>query len=153
MAADAGLTDRIDQLIDLFNHRSMDLPDGLFDRQTQFLLNGTPFEELLGRNPGDPLVLMLTRGGAGYRFAVKALQHAMPDIRVERGDIEALEGVVGGPCVVPLWLSGHLRGTGEAVETVTRVRVVMGGRGPVATANIDIEGETVTLLRQARLRE
>ena len=76
MAADARLTAIVDRLIDLFNRQSLDLPDGLFTRHTQFRLNGVPFEEMLGRSPGDPLVLMLARGPAGYRFAAKAVQHA-----------------------------------------------------------------------------
>jgi hypothetical protein len=58
MEAGSGVTPRIDQLIDLFNHRRGDLPAGLFDRRTQLVLNGRPFEEALGRSPSDPLVLM-----------------------------------------------------------------------------------------------
>ena len=47
MAASPGVTRLID-LIELFNLRSQDLPDGFFTRQTQFVLNGIPFEERLG---------------------------------------------------------------------------------------------------------
>ena len=32
----------------LFNARKLDLPDGFFDRKTQFVINGAPFETLLG---------------------------------------------------------------------------------------------------------
>src|SRR4029434_2641734 len=78
---------RIDQLIALFNKKGMDLPAGLFDRRTQFLLNGSAYEILLGRSPTDPLILMLARGPSGYRFIVKALQHAVPDAVIERGDL------------------------------------------------------------------
>ena len=92
MAADPILIARVDELIALFNRRSMDIPDGLLDRRTQFLLNGTPFEAMLGRAADDPLVLMIARGPAGYRFAIKALQHALPDARVQRGDIEDAGG-------------------------------------------------------------
>ena len=74
---------RIDQVIAFFNARRMDLPDGFFDRKTQFLINGAPFETLLGQSPTDPLILMLTRGSAGFRFTAKALQHAIPDARVD----------------------------------------------------------------------
>lgn len=78
MATAEALNDTIDRVIALFNARGMDLPDGLFDRRTQFLLNGAAFETLLGQSPTDPLALMLTRGPAGYRFMAKALQHALP---------------------------------------------------------------------------
>src|SRR5690606_25379832 len=76
MAADAALIARLDELIALFNRKGMDVPDGLFDRRTAFVLNGDTFEALLGRPSPDPLVLMLTRGNAGFRFAAKSLQHA-----------------------------------------------------------------------------
>ena len=87
MAAPEGLIDAIDQVIEYFNARRMDLPDGFFDRKTQFVINGAPFETLLSTAPNDPLILMLARGPAGFRFTAKALQHAMPDAKLERGDI------------------------------------------------------------------
>ena len=59
---------------------------------------------------------MLARGPAGFRFTAKALQHAMPDAKLERGEI----ATDGDPSTIAieLWLSGKLRGTGEAVNTV-----------------------------------
>ena len=93
MAPDAALTTIVDRLIDLFNRQSLDLPDGLFTRHTQFRLNGVPFEDMLGRSPGDPLVLMLARGPAGYRFAAKAVQHAVSDARLQRGELS--ESTIG----------------------------------------------------------
>ena len=71
---------------------------------------------MLGRSPSDPLVLMIARGPAGYRFAIKALQHAIPDVRVVIGEVEYTGQAEA--CVVPLWLSGQLRGTGSAVDVV-----------------------------------
>ena len=72
----------IDRVIEYFNARKLDLPDGLFERKTQFVINGAPFETLLGQPPNDPLVLMLARGPAGFRFTTKTLQHAMPDAKL-----------------------------------------------------------------------
>ena len=40
MAAPEGLIAAIDQVIAFFNAKRMDLPDGFFDRKTQFVLNG-----------------------------------------------------------------------------------------------------------------
>ena len=77
----------IDRVIAYFNARRLDLPDGFFDRRTQFVINGAPFETLLGQSPNDPLILMLARGPAGFRFTTKALQHAIPDARIERGEV------------------------------------------------------------------
>ena len=77
MATPQALTAAIDQVIAFFNARKMDLPDNFFDRKTQFVINGAPFETLLGQaqSPDDPLILMLTRGPAGFRFTSKGLQH------------------------------------------------------------------------------
>ena len=149
MAAGSPVIARLDELIALFNRRSLDLPDGLFDRRTQFLLNGTPFEAMLGRSPADPLVLMIARGPAGYRFAAKALQHAVPDGRIERGEFEPL-----GPegFAVPLWLSGRLRGSDRSVEAVLQATVVMAGNA-VSTADLAVDEPVVGALREARLRE
>ena len=133
------MTAQIDQLIALFNAKAMDLPDGLFDRKTQFVLNGAPFETLLGQPPNDPLVLMLTRGPAGYRFMTKALQHALPDAKVERGE------------QMNFWLSGHLRGTGEAMNTVIGVVLKFAPAGWLAVAEATIEADALDKLRAARV--
>jgi len=141
---------RIDQLIAIFNAKAMDLPDGLFDRQTQFVLNGSPFETLMGQPSTDPLVLMLTRGPAGYRFAAKALQHAVPDATIERGDV-TLSGnsaTLGGQ----LWLAGHFRGTGDAIHTVVRFACALTPAGRVERAAVTVDSGAMDKLREARLR-
>ena len=43
------LVTAIDQVSRYFNARKLDLPDGFFDRRTQFVINGAPFETLLGQ--------------------------------------------------------------------------------------------------------
>ena len=150
MAASAAVTAFVDQLVDLFNKRSMDLPGGYFTRHTQFLLNGVPFETMLGRSATDPLILMLTRGPAGYRFTAKALQHAIPDATLQRGELqETAEGdvqVVRGQC----WLSGHLRG-GEAVEVLVDVEMQFRG-GALHRANASVDPPQVQRIHEARLR-
>ena len=145
------MTTRIDQLIDLFNRRSLDLPDGLFARQTQFVLNGVPFESRLGRSPADPLVLMLARGAAGYRFAVKALQHAIPDARLQRGELREThrdaEHLVRGQC----WLSGHLRGTSQSAELLIDVTLRFEGSTLVQAA-ATVDEQALATVQEARLR-
>ena len=152
MAASEALTALIDELIVLFNKRSMDLPDGYFTRHTQFQLNGVAFEEMLGRSAQDPLVLMITRGAAGYRFTAKAIQHAVPDAKLVRGELdEFAEGdaqVVTGQC----WLSGHYRGTPDAIELLADVEMRFKS-GTLATANVRIDPAVVQQLQNARIRE
>jgi hypothetical protein len=152
MAASEAVTALIDQLITLFNQQSMDLPDGCFTRQTQFRLNGVPFEDMLGRSPQDPLVLMIARGAAGYRFTAKAVQHAVPDAQIARGELtESADGdgcVVSGQC----WLSGHYRGTGEPVELLVDVEMELKS-GSIATANVKMDPALLQQLQNARIRE
>ena len=73
------------------------------------MINGAPFETLLGQSPNDPLVLMLARGPAGFRFTSKALQHAVPDAKVERGDMSPTAIASSRPAVAV----GQLRGTAK----------------------------------------
>lgn len=151
MAASVALTTLIDQLVELFNKRSMDLPDRYFTRNTQFLLNDVPFEEMLGRPAHDPLVLMLTRGPAGYRFTAKAVQHAVPDGMLQRGELEesgeADRRVVIGQC----WLSGHFRGAGEPVELLVTIELRLNG-STIERANARVDPALLEQLQAARLR-
>ena len=149
MDAGPSLIARIDQLIALFNRRSEDLPDGLFDRRSQFLLNGTAFEAMLGRPETDPLVLMLARGPAGYRFVVKAVWHAVPDARVERADVEQHAATT---MRVPCWLSGHLRDASEPADTQFDVDLTINAAGAVERASLTIDETRLARLREARLR-
>jgi hypothetical protein len=151
VATDRTLTAFVDQLIDLFNRRSMDLPDGYFTRHTQFVLNGVAFEEMLGRSATDPLILMLARGPAGYRFTTKALQHAVPDAALQRGElVDKTEGeirTVQGQC----WLSGHTRGDGLAVDVVADIELRFRA-GTIERVHATLDPALVKQLHDARLR-
>ena len=150
MAAPEGLTSAIDQVIAFFNARKMDLPDGFFDRKTQFVLNGVAFETLLGQSPTDPLILMLARGPAGFRFTAKALQHALPDARIERGEL----ATDGDPYKITsrLWLSGTLRVTGEPINAVIGVILRLTDGGQVHIAEAEVDAAVLGKIREARLR-
>lgn len=147
MASLQSLTADVDRVIAYFNARTLDLPDGFFARKTQFVINGAPFETLLGQSPNDPLILMLARGPAGFRFTIKALQHAIPDAKVERGEITS------GPqsLAVQLWLSGALRGTAETVNTVVAVTLRLAAAGHVEIAEATVEPAVLDKIRHARL--
>lgn len=150
MATTETLTVAIDRVIALFNAKAMDLPDGLFDRRTQFVLNGAPFETLLGQSPTDPLVLMLARGPAGFRFMAKALQHALLDAKVERGEL-----VAGGDLdkvSTRFRLTGTLRGTGEALSAAIGITMQLGPLGQVGIAAAEVDQAVLDRLRVARLQ-
>jgi hypothetical protein len=144
------LTADIDRVIGYFNARKLDLPDGFFDRRTQFVINGAPFETLLGQSANDPLVLMLARGPAGFRFSTKALQHAIPDATIERGEVTA--GADPFKISIRLWLSGKLRGTGETLNTVASVRLRLATTGHVEIAEAELDDQALEKIREARLR-
>ena len=149
MAAPEGLIASIDQVIAFFNAKKMDLPDGFFDRNTQFVINGAPFETLLGQSPTNPLILMLARGPAGFRFTAKALQHALPDARIERGDIVTGDG---STVTTQLRLSGKLRGTGEALHTLVPVTFRLNTNGSIEVAEAQVEAAALEKIREARVR-
>jgi len=143
-----GVAAAIDRVIEYFNARKLDLPDGLFDRKTQFVINGAPFETLLGRSPDDPLILMLARGPAGYRFTIKALQHAMPDVRIARAGVQ---NAGDSRIDVELRLSGKLRGSGEAIDVAVPIALTLATAGQVEIADASIDGGVLDKIRQARL--
>ena len=142
------LTAAIDQVIAYFNARKMDLPDNVFDRKTQFVINGAPFETLLGQahSPDDPLILMLTRGPAGFRFTSKGLQHAMPDAVVTREPVMAS----GNELQTKLRVAGTLRDSGGAIDAIVDVTLRLTAAGLVQTAEATMDSATLERIRQAR---
>ena len=148
MATAQALIGPIDRVIEYFNARRMDLPDGFFDRRTQFVINGTPFETLLSTAPNDPLIMMLARGPAGFRFTAKALQHAMPDATLERGEVTG----DGSTLTTSVWLSGKLRGTGEAVNAVAAITLRLAPAGHVEIAEAVMDPTILRSIQEARVR-
>ena len=146
MATPQSLIAAIDQIIAFFNARKMDLPDGFLDRKTQFVINGAPFETLLGQNPNDALILMLTRGPAGLRFTAKGLQHALVDSHLDRGDVT----VDGAEVKTRLWLSGRLRDSGESVNEVVDVTMRLNAAGLIESAAATMNAAMLEKIRQAR---
>lgn len=146
MATPQSLIAAIDQIIAFFNARKMDLPDGFLDRKTQFVINGAAFETLLGQNPNDALILMLTRGPAGLRFTAKGLQHALVDSHLDRGDVT----VDGAEVKTRLWLSGRLRDSGESVNEVVDVTMRLNAAGLIESAAATMNAAMLEKIRQAR---
>ena len=59
---------RVAEWIATYNRGSLDLPDGLLHKNAVFRLNGTAYEDMLGRPATDPLVRLVARGPAAYRL-------------------------------------------------------------------------------------
>ena len=147
MAASETLIAALDRVIAYFNARRMDLPDGLFDRKTQFLINGAAFESLLSATPNDPLVLMLARGPAGFRFAAKALQHALPDAKLDLGNVTGDASTIA----TSVRLSGKLRHSGEPVNAEVGIALRMAAAGHVEVAEATMDAAILQSIREARM--
>jgi hypothetical protein len=107
------------------------------------------FEEMLGRPRSDPLVLMLARGPAGYRFTAKAVQHAVPDAHLQRGELAETARDGANVVVAQCRLSGRLRGSGDPIETVVEVTLRFRG-DTVDQAAAVIDAAALDKLQEAR---
>ena len=136
----------LDDLIACFNRRVMDVPDGLFDRNAQFTLNGRTFESILGRADDDPLIRMIARGSAGYRFAAKPLLHALETVLVSRMDFNA----DADRARAMLALRGTLRGSGTVLDEMVTVDLGLTPAGSVSRADVMIGEGALDRIRSAR---
>ena len=140
------LVARLDELIACFNRRVMDVPDGFFDRDAQFTLNGMAFEAMLGREDEDPLIRMIARGAAGYRFAAKPLLHALDTVLVSRAEVAESDGRAR----VRLALRGTLRGSGAVLDEIVSVDLALTPTSSVARADVVISDVGLDRIRTAR---
>ncbi len=137
---------RLDELIAAFNRRVMDVPDGLFDKDCQFTLNGRTFEAMLGRTDDDPLIRMIARGAAGYRFAAKPLLHALDPALVSRMDLRSEETSARAM----LALRGTLRGSESLLDEMVTVDLALTNTGSVWRADVMIGEPALDRIRSAR---
>ena len=142
----SAVQDQLDSLIACFNRRVMDVPDGFFDRNAQFTLNGKTFEAMLGRSDDDPLIRMIARGAAGYRFAVKPLLHALETALVSRMDFSA----EGADARAVLALRGTLRGSGAVLDEMVTVDLMLTPAGTVQRVDVKIGEGALDRIRAAR---
>jgi hypothetical protein len=142
----SSLLRRFDELIAYFNRRAMDVPDGFFDHNARFTLNGISFETMLGRSDDDPLVRMIARGAAGYRFAAKPLWHALEAVLVSRTAFEEEAGRARGPVA----LRGMLRGSGAVLDELVSIDLALTAAGGVVRADVLISDAALDKIRTAR---
>jgi hypothetical protein len=148
MASNQTLVPRIDQLIAYFNRGVLDVPDGLLDRNAVLMMNGLPYESRLGRSADDPLVRLIARGPAGYRFVAQALRHALDEAV---GAVGAFE-VAQHRAVGTIGLHGRLRGSGTVFDAPLGVTLTMTSSGTISTVDVTIADDALAKLREARSR-
>ncbi len=137
---------RLAEWVAAFNRGSLDLPDRLLHRDATFRLNGTAYEDTLGRPATDPLVRLVSRGPGGYRLLARALQYALQRAEVAVRDFEITRGLATGY----VDLSGVLRDTSELWSTSADLAMTVDVDGQVTEVSVQIAGPSLERLRQAR---
>ncbi|MBM3778050.1 MAG: hypothetical protein FJW23_07395 [Acidimicrobiia bacterium] len=137
---------RLDRLLGYLNRGVLDVPDGLIGKNTSYALNGTPYETLLGRSTDDPLVRLIARGPAGYRFAVQPLIRALEGLQVTLDDL-TISGVTAR---AGLTVSGLLRDVHSAFEDRFTLDLTLAPGGAVARADVTVAPASLDRLTTAR---
>jgi hypothetical protein len=147
-APSSPLAAKVDELVAAFNRGSLDVPGGLLARDCVFRLNGTAFEDTLGRPVSDPLTRLLGRGSAAYRFAAQAVRYAVPDaaLRVEGLQGRERAGLVTGIAT----LTGTPRGTDRPLVAIGDLAVLTDGQGLASEVGLRVGGEVLRILAAAR---
>ena len=143
------LAARVDALLDLFNRGSLDLPEGVLDRNAIFRLNGVAYGEGLGR-PDDPLVRLIARGPGAYRFLAKAVRYALPDARASLGTLT--RSPIDGGIVLrgEGRLEGSLRGSGDRFEEPCFVALTFQEDGRLVGLDVELDESHVARILAAR---
>lgn len=137
---------RIDQLLADFSRRRLDVPDGLFDSNAAFRLNGIAYETILGRSTDDPLVRLIARGPAGYRFVAQGLLHALADVSAVALGL----GATDDGATATIVLTGTLRGSAGRFEATLGVSLTLTPAGAIASARVTMEQGALGRLKAAR---
>lgn len=137
---------RVAHWVATFNRGSLDLPDGVLHRNATFRLNGTAYEDTMGRPASDPLLRLVSRGPGGYRLLARALQYALrqPEVAVRNFDIR--HGLATGH----VDLSGQLRDTGEAWTTSADLALTVNVEGQVTELSFQMSSSSLARLQRAR---
>ena len=147
------LLDRLSALVGLFGRGSLDLPDGLLTHDTVFRLNGTAYDESLGRPASDPLARLVGRGPGGYRFLLKALRFALPDARLAIGTLERTSLDAGCRLAGSARLEGTLRGSDEPFAEPLALALSYDTLGRLASIDVELDPRQVARLQAARQAE
>lgn len=144
------LADRIHRLAQSFNDGSLDVPEALLDRACVFRLNGTSYEDTMGRPLSDPIVRMVARGPAAYRFLAQAVRYAMPDARVTLSNVVPAQPAGPALATATASLAGTLRGSAETFRAQAAVAFVTGGNGLVRECAVLLDEAHVAAISAAR---
>lgn len=144
------LADKLARLTHLFNEHSLDVPDGLLDRACVFRLNGVAYEETMGRPVSDPIVRMVARGPAAYRFLAQAVRYALPDVRLGLAGVMPAQPSGDALATATATVEGTLRGSGETFRADAAVAFVTSPNGLVREVAVLLDEVHVAAIAEAR---
>jgi hypothetical protein len=137
---------RMTEWVDMFNRGSLDLPDDLLHRQATFRLNGTAYEDLMGRPATDPIVRLVARGPGGYRLLFTALQYALTAPAIALRDLDVSRGLA--TCHADL--TGTLRDTGAPFTGSADLALAIDVDGRITEVGLQMDPEVVQRILRAR---
>lgn len=146
MLTPAAFVARVAEWMALVNAGSLDLPTDLLHRQASFRLNGTAYEDIMGRPVSDPLVRLVARGQGGYRLLLTGLRYALPTFEVALRDLDVSRGLATAHADV----SGVLRDTGEAWTTTCDLVLVLDVDARITEIGVQMDPAAVTRIARAR---
>lgn len=144
------LADKLARLTQLFNEHSLDVPDGLLDRACVFRLNGVAYEETMGRPVSDPVVRMVARGPAAYRFLAQAVRYAVPDVRLGLAGVMPAQPSGEALATATATVEGTLRGSGEVFRADAAVALITSATGLVREVAVLLDDAHVAAIAEAR---
>ncbi len=146
MMTPAEFVTRVAEWVAAVNRGSLDLPDGILHRDAVFRLNGTAYEDTLGRPANDPLVRLVARGPGGYRLLLKALQYTLGSPAIALRDFEIRSGLGTGHVDI----QGTLRDDGAAWTGSADIVMTVDVDGRVTELAVQMDATSVARLMQAR---
>jgi hypothetical protein len=140
----ARLSPKLRQLQADFRNGSLDLPDGLIERNCVFRLNGVAYEDTLGRSSGDPLIRLLGRGPVACRFLMQQLRSRMPDAEVQIGELE--HGGRESELTMTVKLTGTPRGVSDEIVASANLDLVTNARAEIVEVHVRMPADDVCAL-------
>lgn len=143
---------RLQGLVDAFNHSSLDVPEGGIDRGCTFRLNGVTYAETMGQPLTSPLVRLVALGPAAYRFLAQAVRYAMPDARVDLGDVTITHHDRGGLATGTATLAGTFRGQTASSRSIADFAIVINATAAAVEIGVQVPPGLVAAIADARRR-
>jgi hypothetical protein len=140
------LAQKFAELREDFHRGSLDLPDGLIDRNCVFRLNGVAYEDTLGGSAANALLRLLGRGPGACRFLMQRLPYHLPDATIA---LSTLEAAAETRFTAAVTLTGTSRDGGRHVVAPATLTLVTNARTSLVEADLRMEEYDLTRVMAA----